>query len=56
MPHADHQWMIIDDMVEIFNRHREEYFYCPSGYVWMNLYHAGMYLGWMDKYWSSRVY
>ena len=26
MPHAEHRWMLIDDMVEIFNRHREEYF------------------------------
>ena len=26
MPHAEHWWMLIDDMVEIFNQHREEYF------------------------------
>ena len=24
MPHAEHLWMLIDDTVEIFNRHREE--------------------------------
>ena len=45
MPHVDYRWMIIDDMVEIFNRHREEYFYRLSGYVWINLCHAGMDLG-----------
>ena len=26
MPRAEHWWMLIDDMVEIFNRHREGYF------------------------------
>ena len=26
MPHAEHRWMLSNDMVEIFNRHREGYF------------------------------
>ena len=26
MPHAEHRWILIYDMVEIFNRHREEFF------------------------------
>ena len=32
MPHAEHRWMLIDDMVEIFNWHREEYF-LPSEWI-----------------------
>ena len=32
MPHAEHWWMIIDNMVEIFNRHREEHF-SPSEWI-----------------------
>ena len=26
IPHADHRWILIDDIVEIFIQHREEYF------------------------------
>ena len=43
--HSYHRWVLIDDMVEIFNQHREEYVYVPSVYVWINLYHAGVDLG-----------
>ena len=32
MPHVEHRWMIIYDMVEIFNRNREEYF-LPSEWI-----------------------
>ena len=37
MPHEDHQWMIIDDMVEIFNCHRGEYF-LPSEWICVDEY------------------
>ena len=42
MPHVEHWWILLDDMIEIFNRHREEYIYRPSGYVWKNIYRACM--------------
>ena len=32
MTHAEHRWVLIDDIVEIFNRHREEY-YLPSEWI-----------------------
>ena len=40
--HAEHWWILINDMVDIFNQHWKDNLYPVNGYVLTSPYHDGM--------------
>ena len=42
MSHEEHLWVVIDDMVEIFDPQRKGFFKHHNCFVWMNKYCSGV--------------